>query len=179
MFLQERLDHTFKRLKAQTANALTLINLSLGGFAVIFILNDTLHMSLIFIFLAALSDRYDGMTARRLNIVSDLGKQLDSMADLVSFGIAPAFLLYQAVLNDFGAPGAFFTVLYIAMGALRLAKFNLQENTGYFSGLPIPAAGILITISYLLINVLPGFVFMFLILVLALLMVSPFKLKKI
>lgn len=179
MFLLERLDHTRKKLRSQLANMLTLVNLSLGGFAIIYIMQDKTHMSLLFIFLAALLDRYDGATARKLNIESELGKQLDSMSDLISFGVAPAFLLYQGILHEFGAPGAFFTILYIASGAIRLAKFNLQENTGYFSGLPIPAAGIAMTLSFLLIGVAPSYVFMFIIMIFAILMVSPFTLKKI
>lgn len=179
MFLLERLDHTLKKLKSQIANFLTLTNLSLGGFAICFIILDKPHMSLVFIFLAALLDRYDGMTARKLNIVSDLGKQLDSMSDLISFGAAPAFLLYQGVLHKFGGPGAFFTILFLAMGAVRLSKFNLQENTSYFSGLPIPAAGIVVTLSYLLIGKIPDFAFMFIILIFAILMVTPFRMKKI
>jgi CDP-diacylglycerol---serine O-phosphatidyltransferase len=149
MFLLHIVDQTIKKLKAQIANLLTLSNLTLGGFAIISSIRGELNLSLLLIFLAALLDRFDGMTARKLNIESELGKQLDSMSDIISFGVAPAILLYQGILFEFGAPGSFFTVFYIACGAFRLARFNISDNHGYFIGLPITAAGCLATLSFL------------------------------
>ena len=99
------------------------------------------------------------MTARKLNIESELGKQLDSMSDIISFGVAPALLLYQGILFEFGAPGAFFTIFYIACGAFRLARFNISDNNGYFTGLPITAAGCFATLSFLINSVFPSTVF--------------------
>lgn len=96
MFLLDYLDHTIKKIKSQSANALTLLNLSLGSFAILFILRDELKLSLLLIFLAALADRFDGMVARKLNIESELGKQLDSMCDIISFGIAPLYYYIKA-----------------------------------------------------------------------------------
>ena len=179
MFLHDVLDTTVKKVKSQTANLLTLANLSLGGFAIIFAINGNLNLSLLLIFIAALADRFDGMVARKLNIESDLGKQLDSMSDIISFGVAPALLIYQGILSDFGAPGAFFIVFYIGCGAFRLARFNITENTGYFTGLPITAAGVLATLSFLAIPLLPPQTYLFTMMTLSLLMVSPFKLKKV
>ncbi|WP_110111417.1 CDP-diacylglycerol--serine O-phosphatidyltransferase [Bacillus sp. CGMCC 1.16541] len=179
MFLLEYLDHTIKKIKSQAANALTLLNLSLGGLAILFILRDQLNLSLLLIFLAALADRFDGMVARKLQIESELGKQLDSMCDIISFGIAPALLLYQGILFEYGAPGAIFTIFYIACGALRLARFNITESNGYFTGLPITAAGCLLTLSYLGVPYLPSHFFMFLTITLALLMIGTFRLKKV
>lgn len=179
MFLSEVVDHTIKKLKTQTANVLTLANLGLGGFAIIAGINGQLHLSLMLIFIAALADRFDGMAARKLQIESDLGKQLDSMSDIISFGVAPALLLYQGILNLFGFPGVFFTIFYIGCGAFRLARFNISDNNGFFTGLPITAAGCLLTLSYLAIPYLPPFSFLFIILVLSLLMISTFTLKKI
>lgn len=178
-FLSDVLDQTIKKLKSQTANVITLMNLSLGGFAILFGLNGHLRLSLLLIFLAALADRFDGMAARKFNIESELGKQLDSMSDIISFGVAPALLLYQGILSDFGAPGAFFTVLYIGCGAFRLARFNISENNGFFTGLPITAAGCLATISFLLIPYIPAQTFLFIIMLLSFLMISSFKLKKV
>lgn len=178
MFLLDYLDHTIKKIKAQVANVLTLLNLSLGAFAILFVLKDNLDLSVLLIFLAALADRFDGMTARKLNIESELGKQLDSMCDIISFGIAPALLLYQGILFEYGAPGALFTIMYIACGALRLARFNITENNGYFTGLPITAAGCILTLSYLAIPYFSQQFFMFLIILLAILMVGTFRLKK-
>ena len=179
MFLLEVFDHTIKKLKSQTANVLTLTNLGLGGYAIIVGLNGNLRLSLLLIFVAALADRFDGMVARKFHIESELGKQLDSMSDIISFGVAPALLLYQGILFEFGAPGIFFTVFYIGCGAFRLARFNISENDGYFTGLPITAAGCLATLSYLIIPYSHPQAFFFLMILLSLLMVSPFKLKKV
>ncbi|WP_078552735.1 CDP-diacylglycerol--serine O-phosphatidyltransferase [Bacillus alkalicellulosilyticus] len=179
MFLLQHLDHTVKKIKSQSANLLTIINLSLGGFAIIFVIQNELRTSLLFITLAAVFDRFDGMVARKLQITSDLGKQLDSLSDIISFGVAPAILLHQAVLNQFGIAGTFFTVLFIACGAIRLARFNVSAPTKYFVGLPITAAGCLLTLSFLFVPFLEGFIFMFLTLLLALLMISTFTVKKI
>ncbi len=179
MFILEVFDQTIKKLKAQTANLLTLGNLSLGGFAIITSIKGEVNLSLLLIFIAALLDRFDGMTARKLNIESELGVQLDSMSDIISFGVAPAILLYQGILFEFGAPGAFFTVFYIACGAFRLARFNVSHQNGYFTGLPITAAGCLATLSFLAIPYFSSQFFLFLIIVLSFLMVSTFKLKKV
>ena len=173
------LDLTVKTLKAQFANILTMLNLSLGGFAIISILNGHLNFGLLLIFLAALADRFDGMAARKFNCESELGKQLDSMCDIISFGVAPALLLYQAVLTDFGAPGSFFTVLYIGCGAFRLARFNITENNGYFTGLPITAAGCLATLSYLALPYVAPVFFLFFMMILSFLMVSNFTMKQV
>ena len=179
MFILEAFDQTIKKLKNQSANLLTLGNLSLGGFAIITSIRGELNLSVLLIFIAALLDRFDGMTARKLNIESELGEQLDSMSDIISFGVAPAILLYQGILFEFGAPGAFFTIFYIACGAFRLARFNISDNNGYFTGLPITAAGCIATLSFLIIPYFyPQFV-LFLIIILSLSMISTFRLKKV
>ncbi|AIE60824.1 CDP-diacylglycerol--serine O-phosphatidyltransferase [Bacillus methanolicus] len=179
MFLSDVLDQTIKKIKAQTANVLTLTNLALGGFAIITGINRNLNLSLLLIFVAALADRFDGMVARKFNIESELGKQLDSMSDIISFGVAPALLLYKGILFEFGAPGTFFTVFYIGCGAFRLARFNISENNGFFTGLPITAAGCLATLSFLVIPYFPPQAFLFLMIILSFLMVSPFKFRKV
>lgn len=179
MFLSEVLDQKLKKLKAQTANILTLTNLTFGGFSILNSIKGDLNLSLLLIFIAALLDRFDGMTARKLNIESELGLQLDSMSDIISFGVAPAILIYQGILFEFGAPGAFFTVFYIGCGAFRLARFNISHNKGYFTGLPITAAGCLVTLSYLGIPYLPPQFFLLITIILSFLMISTFRLKKV
>ncbi|MCJ7841800.1 CDP-diacylglycerol--serine O-phosphatidyltransferase [Lederbergia sp. NSJ-179] len=173
------MDITIRLLKANAANLLTLCNLGLGGFAIIACMNGQPHLSLLFIFIAALADRFDGMTARKFHIESELGKQLDSMSDIISFGVAPALLLYQGIFHMFGFPGIFFTIFYIACGAFRLARFNITESNGYFTGLPITAAGCLLTFSYLAIPYLPSHFFIFFSFILSILMISTFTLKKV
>ncbi len=179
MFFLDVLDHTIKKLKSQTANLITLTNMALGGFAIVYSIQGNLRLSVLLIFLAALADRFDGMVARKFHIESELGKQLDSMSDIISFGVAPALLLYQGILHDFGMPGIFFTVFYIGCGAFRLARFNISENNGYFTGLPITASGCLATLSFLVIPYLPAQIFFFLTIILSFLMTGSFKLKKI
>ncbi|MGP7819010.1 CDP-diacylglycerol--serine O-phosphatidyltransferase [Niallia sp. 01092] len=179
MFLPDVFDQTVKKLKTQIANCLTLTNLCLGGFSIIFSLQGHIQLSLLLIFLAALADRLDGMAARKFNIESELGKQLDSMGDIISFGIAPALLIYQGILYELGAPGSFFTVLYICCGAFRLARFNITENNGYFTGLPITAAGCIITFLSLGRSFIPPQFYLFFLLILSILMIGNFKWRKI
>lgn len=142
-------------------------------------LNGSYSYSVLFIFIAAFLDRFDGMVARKFNQESELGKQLDSMSDILSFGVAPAILIYQLVLSDFGFVGMVFTVFYISAGAFRLARFNISESTGYFTGLPITAAGTVVTLSYFGLSTFSPVMYMFLFIICALLMVSTFTLKKV
>ncbi|ANU25591.1 CDP-diacylglycerol--serine O-phosphatidyltransferase [Planococcus versutus] len=179
MLIIERMDHTIKKLRSQTANTITVGNMLFGGASLMATLNGAYSYSVLFIFIAAFLDRFDGMVARKLNQESDLGKQLDSMSDILSFGVAPAILIYQLVLSDFGIAGMAFTVLYISAGAFRLARFNISESAGYFIGLPITAAGTVVTLSYFGLSVFSPVVYMFLFIICAILMVSTFTLKKV
>lgn len=179
MFLLQMVDSTVKKMKSHAANLITMCNMSFGGAAIMATLNESYSYSVLFIFIAAFLDRYDGKVARKYNQESELGKQLDSMGDVISFGVAPALLMYEFVLVDFGIAGMFMTVLYIACGALRLARFNVMDATGYFVGLPITAAGTLLTFSFFLSHVLSPVVYMFLFPILAILMVSTFTLRKV
>ncbi|MEC2077151.1 CDP-diacylglycerol--serine O-phosphatidyltransferase [Metabacillus fastidiosus] len=176
--ITDRIDHTIKLIKGQIANFITLLNLGFGIVSIIFILNNHVHISVLMIFLAALLDWFDGKIARKLNTVSEFGKQLDSLCDLVSFGLAPAILLYSTVLFEFGNPGIWMTVLFILCGAVRLAKFNVTTFTGSFVGLPITAAGCILTLSYMAIGFMSPQAYMWLTLCLAVLMVSPIEVKK-
>ncbi|PSL45068.1 CDP-diacylglycerol--serine O-phosphatidyltransferase [Salsuginibacillus halophilus] len=178
MVWHQALDETLKWVKSHTANALTLINLGLGCLAIIFVLHMQPGAAVFLIALAALIDRLDGMVARKLDIVSDFGKQLDSLCDLVSFGLAPIFLLYTLALSEFGITGIFFSMLFVACGAIRLAKFNIVEFEGYFVGLPITAAGVVLTISAMFADIWSGVWFLILTFVLSFLMIGPFRLKK-
>lgn len=179
MFLLNRLDETLKKMKANAANMITIGNLSLGGASIMTTLNESYSYSVLFIFIAALLDRFDGMVARKLGQESELGKQLDSMSDIISFGVAPAILIYMVDLYEFGTAGMIIAIIYIASGAFRLARFNITESEGYFTGLPITAAGTLLTLSYFGLSIFPPVFYMFLVLLLAILMISTFTLKKV
>lgn len=172
-------DTTVKKMKSQAANLITICNLSFGGAAIMATLNGFYSYSVLFIFIAALLDRFDGMVARRLHQESELGKQLDSMSDIISFGVAPALLMYEVALFDFGTAGMGMTILYIACGALRLARFNVSVSNGYFIGLPITAAGTLLTLAFFSLNYFNPVFYMFLVPILAILMISTFTLKKV
>lgn len=96
------------------------------------------------ILVSALLDALDGKVARLTGASSEFGIQLDSLADLVAFGVTPAFMAYLWMLEGFGRLGLLACFLFVACGALRLARFNLQSQGGskkFFIGLPIPAAG--------------------------------------
>ncbi|WP_240732938.1 CDP-diacylglycerol--serine O-phosphatidyltransferase [Jeotgalibacillus sp. S-D1] len=176
-FLQA-IDYTFKKAKAQTANLLTLSNLVLGGFAALYTTTGEFSLAALLIFIAAFMDRFDGIAARKLGIESELGRQLDSMSDLVSFGVAPALLIYHGLLLDFGVSGMMLAIFYIGCGAYRLARFNCKEPSSFFEGLPITAAGCLMALSFLaspLISLSWNITIVFL---LSILMISPLKVKK-
>ncbi|MER2262592.1 MAG: CDP-diacylglycerol--serine O-phosphatidyltransferase [Psychrobacillus sp.] len=179
MYLQNAMTQTIKKLKTQAANMITIGNLAFGGAAIMATVNEYYSFSVLFIFIAGLLDRFDGMVARRFNLESELGKQLDSMSDIISFGIAPALLMYSLVLQEFSIAGMIITVIYIACGAFRLARFNISESNGFFTGLPITVAGVILTLSYFAINFVPPVTYMFLFIIMALLMISTFTLKKV
>jgi CDP-diacylglycerol--serine O-phosphatidyltransferase len=128
-------------IKKHIPNALTLINLMAGILAIL--INDPIYSPMI-ILAASFLDLLDGMLARGLDAYSALGGQLDSFADLISFGVAPAFLYYQHLLQGHWYEMVIVS-LFPALGALRLAKFNLENHSGTsFKGLPIPSAGLLL-----------------------------------
>ena len=156
----------------QIPNLLTLLNLFFGCVAIIFILQngisvmysadgaqlvdmpEKIWMASLFIGLAALADFFDGLAARLLKSDSKLGKELDSLADLVSFGVAPGMILYQFLRmsfmkqeNGLDASLAWLlpALLIPCAGAYRLARFNLDQTQQFgFKGIPIPAVGLLI-----------------------------------
>lgn len=182
MFLLNIVDNTLKKIKSHLANCITVCNMGVGGASIMASLNGAYSYSALFIFIAALLDRYDGKVARKYNQESELGKQLDSMSDIISFGVAPAILLYEAILHQFGVIGMIITVFYICCGALRLARFNISETPGYFIGLPITVAGTILTVLYLLYFFFPSFNNMLLMVILpmlSILMIGSFKLKKV
>lgn len=138
-----------ERIKNNIPNSVTCVNLISGVVAIILaskgdeILNGlpAYMWAYIFIGVGAVADFFDGFMARMLNAYSNLGKELDSLCDLVTFGVAPAIILYNAVLANGGSEWVAWASLYIPVcGAIRLAKFNLDERqTTTFIGLPIPA----------------------------------------
>ncbi len=128
-------------------NILTTFGLFSGFFAIILATKGQYTDAAIAIFIAMLWDGLDGHVARLTNTQSEFGAQYDSMADMISFGVAPALLMYFWLLSDLGKIGWLGAFVYVAAGALRLARFNTQigiEDKHYFQGLPSPAAAALI-----------------------------------
>ncbi|MFC6334994.1 CDP-diacylglycerol--serine O-phosphatidyltransferase [Paenibacillus septentrionalis] len=156
---------------------LTLGNLCLGVLSILLVFNDYSGMAAIMIIIGMLIDGIDGRVARALNAQSEFGKELDSLADIITFGVAPAFIMYVVALQDVApAISWIVTALFPICGALRLARFNVKASApGSFTGLPIPAAGcILATVALFKEDVAP-LVFIVTSIVLALLMVSNIR----
>ncbi|MCR2807268.1 CDP-diacylglycerol--serine O-phosphatidyltransferase [Paenibacillus soyae] len=122
---------------------LTVGNLFLGIIAIILVFNEKPEMAAVMVLIAMLLDGVDGRVARALNAQSEFGKELDSLSDVISFGVAPAFIMYVVAFQDLSPALAWIvTAIFPICGALRLARFNvITSNAGYFIGLPIPAAG--------------------------------------
>ena len=141
-----------KKARMLLPNALTLINVCIGLSSIKFALDAKFELSIIAIIFAAIFDALDGRVARLLKGTSLVGKELDSLADLISFGVAPAFIMYFWSLNNLGKFGWLLTMIYVVCVALRLARFNVNSNSelswknNYFEGVPSPAGGILILI---------------------------------
>lgn len=109
--------------------------------AIILSMEGNFYGAAIAVMVALLFDGLDGWIARRLHTTSDFGGKLDSLADIVSFGIAPAVILYGIGLKELGILGWLVVILFLIAGAVRLALFKPGSATGYFVGLPITAAG--------------------------------------
>lgn len=177
-----------KSLKSYIPNTITCLNLLSGCAAVFFAFNlgmetgslSPMSWAFIFIGAAAVFDFCDGLSARLLHAYSPVGKELDSLSDLVSFGLAPAFLVMNS-MQAYGAPVWVSAIaLFIAvMGALRLAKFNVDTRQATsFIGLPIPANAIfwIGALAWIDSHAYPGDIVMALLIVaISLLMVSELR----
>ena len=139
-------------LKAQLPNFITLLNLLSGVLGILWVLEGQPLYGDYFVILSATFDFFDGFAARLLKVQSDMGKELDSLADVVSFGVLPGILLYSLTKSQTEASFLPYCTLIIPMlSAYRLAKFNLDtRQSDRFIGLPTPANALLLTtIPYL------------------------------
>jgi CDP-diacylglycerol--serine O-phosphatidyltransferase len=128
-------------------NAITLAALFSSFYAIVMAMNGRFEAACIAIFCAAILDSLDGRVARMTNSQSAFGEQMDSLSDMVSFGAAPALIVYIWALKDLGKAGWIPAFVYIAGAALRLARFNVNigvVDKRYFQGLPSPAAAALV-----------------------------------
>jgi len=135
-------------IKRNIPNLITLGNLFCGLVAIVFSLNNNLYFAGTFIFFGAILDFFDGLSARLLKVSSEIGKHLDSMADMVTFGVAPGMIMFQMIKLsniDENSYIAYIGFIITISSAIRLAKFNLDtKQTSSFIGLPTPAAAIFI-----------------------------------
>ncbi len=131
-------------------NMLTLIGVCIGLTSIRFALDGRYELAVIAILFAAIIDGLDGRIARLIRGTSKVGKELDSLTDMISFGVAPAFIMYFWKLNTLEKFGWLLCLIYIICVALRLARFNINSNQepswkdNFFEGVPSPAGGILL-----------------------------------
>ncbi|EEG78803.1 CDP-diacylglycerol--serine O-phosphatidyltransferase [Dethiobacter alkaliphilus] len=163
--------------KKKIPNIVTLANLALGTLALIHTIQYRCNLAAILILICAILDGMDGKLARRLNAVSAFGKELDSLADLVSFGVAPALLVYVVSLSQLSLFDILVTLAFVLCGAIRLARFNVSQPRKYFTGVPITIAGSILAGTILIHHffALPLLVFPLIMISMSYLMVSKFK----
>lgn len=158
---------------------LTIGNLLLGMIAIILSIQGEpryLDYAAILIIIGMFLDGLDGRVARMLNAVSEFGKELDSLSDIITFGVAPAILMYSVVLHEMGPWGLMLTAFFPVCGALRLARFSVKPGIpGFFVGLPITAAGGVLATFALFYEVFPTMFLPIGMIILSFLMVSHIK----
>ena len=128
-------------------NLFTTAALFAGFYAIVAAMNNRFEAAAVAVFIAMLLDGIDGRVARLTNTQTDFGAEYDSLADMVSFGMAPALVMYQWALSDLGKLGWLAAFIYTACAALRLARFNTQVGIAdkrYFQGLPSPSAAAIV-----------------------------------
>ena len=139
-----------KNARMLLPNMLTLFGVCIGLTSIRFALDGRFELAIIAIIFAALIDGLDGRIARLIKGTSKVGKELDSLTDMISFGVAPAFIMFFWKLNTLGRFGWLLCLVYVICVALRLARFNINSNQepswrdNFFEGVPSPAGGILV-----------------------------------
>ena len=145
-----------KKARMILPNMLTLIGVCIGLSSIKFALDAKFELAIIAIIFAGLIDGLDGRIARLIKGTSKVGKELDSLTDVISFGVAPSFIMYFWSLNNLGKFGWLLCLIYVVCVALRLARFNVNSNEepswkdNFFEGVPSPAGGILVLMPLIL-----------------------------
>jgi len=176
-------------------NIFTLVGVCIGLSSIKFAFDGNFQVSAIAIIVAGIIDGLDGRIARLIKGTSKVGKELDSLTDVISFGVAPAFIMYFWKLNELGRIGWFICLIYVVAVALRLARFNVNTTdepswkNNFFEGIPSPAGGVLVLIPLFLslselriININYNFTVPILFLTVSILLISKiptYSLKKI
>ena len=145
-----------KKTRIILPNIFTLVGVCIGLSSIKFALDARYEISILAILVAAIIDGLDGRIARLIKGTSKVGKELDSLTDVISFGVAPAFVMYFWKLNELGRIGWFICLIYIVSVALRLARFNVNSSEepswrdNFFEGIPSPAGGVLVLMPLIL-----------------------------
>ena len=145
-----------KKARMILPNAITLIGVCIGLTSIKFALDGKFALAVIAILFAGLMDALDGRIARLIKGTSKMGKELDSLGDLISFGVAPAFIMYFWNLQYLDKLGWFVCLMYVVCVALRLARFNVNSEEepswkdNFFEGVPAPAGGIIVLMPLVL-----------------------------
>jgi len=145
-----------KKARMILPNAITLIGVCIGLTSIKFALDGKFALAIIAILFAGLMDALDGRIARLIKGTSKMGKELDSLGDVISFGVAPAFIMYFWSLQYLDKLGWFVCLMYVVCVALRLARFNVNSEEevswkdNFFEGVPAPAGGIIVLMPLVL-----------------------------
>ena len=160
------------------ADIFTVGNLCCGVLSIFLAIDGLFDLSALLLFLAVVFDVLDGKIAGLMNQKNLFGKQLDSMSDLVSFGVAPALLFYS--LSSPGILGIIVALFFVACGMLRLARYNISEEAG-FEGVPITVNGVLFPLLFLLFSSYPDSLnyWPIIFLIQSVLMISTFKISRL
>jgi CDP-diacylglycerol---serine O-phosphatidyltransferase len=170
------------RFSKSIPNMLTLGNLYCGFLSIGFAANSHFKNAAILIIIGMMLDSMDGRLARILKADSSLGKELDSLADIVTFGVAPSFLIYYTYFYQFGLLGFAVAGLFPLFGAFRLARFNISTNKtsqNYFIGVPITAAGGILALLTLFVYLIPNIITTVIFTALCFLMVSKIRIPSL
>jgi len=170
------------RLRWLAPNLITAANIAAGFLSMLAASEGQFESAVYLLILAVLLDLFDGRVARRLNVTSDFGQELDSFSDAVSFCAAPAFLAHAAILRPLGAMGVIVALVYLLAGVLRLARFNLtadaHSKARSTTGVPTPVAAGYVMALVLMRDQIPSVVAALVLLIMAGLMVSRFRLPE-
>lgn len=154
---------------------ITFVNVIGGLFCIVFSIQGEYKLAMVMLLISVVADFFDGKIARKMNREGDFGKELDSLADTVSFGVAPAVFAFSIIETHMLASISF--TVFMLCGILRLAKYNVTEHNNDFEGLPITMNGVIIPLVFFF-NV-PLLYYPYIYLILGILMVSPIGVKKL
>ena len=158
----------------------TVANLLFGFLSLIYAFKGEIRSAVAMIMLSVLMDSLDGRVARKLKADSEFGKELDSLSDLISFGLAPAIIVYIFVYESvWSFWGIWVSALFTICGAIRLARFNTLCNIDYFIGVPITFSGGFIALLLLFTDKLMWVIYPIIMVILSILMISPLHVPKL